>query len=269
VTGPKGADLTGVDMHAHVLRTDAPLVSERHSRPAREANIEEYLALLDGAGLSHGVLAAPSFYGTDNSVLLDALAAAPGRLRGTVSLPVTTDPAQLAALRERGVVGIRLNWSRRHRFPDPSSGPYQRLFAAARDAGLHIEVLIEDEHLPVLADAVLHAGAELVIDHFGLTAGPATPGTAALLRAIETGSAWVKLSAPYRPPSRRLPDVARQLVESAPRRLLWGSDWPWVSHEHDVVRYEECLAHLTALVPDAAVRRAILVDNPSSLLGLS
>ncbi|MEV0261206.1 amidohydrolase family protein [Streptomyces sp. NPDC050617] len=265
--------VTGVDTHAHVLRTDLPLTPDRHSAPARDATVEEYLSLLDSAGLSHGVLTAPSFYGTDNTLLLQALAAAPDRLRGTVSLPAEADPAELHRLRERGVVGVRFNWSRwsrGDRLPDPNAPEYQRLFAAARDADLHVEVLIEDAYLPGFAAAVARTGAELVIDHFGL-AEDAGPGTDAMVRFLEEQRAWVKLSAPYRPPARDLRALTERLLRTAPDRLLWGSDWPWVQHEHDVTGYGACLTALTALtalVPDPAHREAVLTANPGRLLGL-
>ena len=77
-------NIVAVDCHAHVLRCDAPLASDRHSRPRRDCTVEEYLSVLDAHSISHGILTAPSFYGTDNSLLLDALDRAGGRLRGTV-----------------------------------------------------------------------------------------------------------------------------------------------------------------------------------------
>ena len=71
---PSVADgVVGVDAHAHVMRRDAPLAAQRHSAPKRDVTVEEYLAVLDRHGVAHGVLTAPSFYGTDNSLLLAAL----------------------------------------------------------------------------------------------------------------------------------------------------------------------------------------------------
>src|SRR6185436_15057558 len=75
--------VSAVDCHAHVMRRDLPLAPDRHSAPKRDVSVEEYLGELDKHAISHGVLTAPSFYGTDNSLLLSALEAAAGRLRGT------------------------------------------------------------------------------------------------------------------------------------------------------------------------------------------
>jgi len=76
--------ITGVDCHAHIMAVDLPLAPDIHSRPARDVSAEEYLAVLGSHGISHGVLTAPSFYGSNNILLLDALRRYPHQLRGTV-----------------------------------------------------------------------------------------------------------------------------------------------------------------------------------------
>ena len=97
--------VTGVDCHAHVMRRDAPLAKESHSAPLHDAPPNEFVALLDSQGLSHGVLAAPSFYGADNTLLLQALAQCPARLRGTAIVEPDIADADLEKLPAAGVVG--------------------------------------------------------------------------------------------------------------------------------------------------------------------
>src|ERR1700681_4683264 len=121
-------NITAVDCHAHVMRRDAPLAPDRHSAPKRDCAVEEYLSVLDTHGISHGVLTAPSFYGSDNSLLLDALDRAGERLRGTVIVDPNIDRASLLAMGERGAVGVRLNWVRRSTLPDVSAADYRQLF---------------------------------------------------------------------------------------------------------------------------------------------
>src|SRR5258708_30748350 len=94
--GGGSAAIGAVDCHAHVMRRDAPLAPDRHSAPKRDCTVEEYLSVLDANGISHGVLTAPSFYGTDNSLLLDALDRATERLRGTIIVDPGIDRASLA-----------------------------------------------------------------------------------------------------------------------------------------------------------------------------
>jgi predicted TIM-barrel fold metal-dependent hydrolase len=114
--------IAAVDCHAHVMRRDYPLAPDRHSAPRRDVTVDEYLEVLDAHGISHGVLTAPSFYGTDNTLLLAALDAHPQRLRGTVIVDPDVDPAALAAMHARGAVGVA-NWVRRDSLPTSARPP--------------------------------------------------------------------------------------------------------------------------------------------------
>lgn len=265
-----GVGLTGilaVDCHAHVMRRDVPLIAERHSRPARDVPVEEFLEVLDRHGIARGVLTAPSFYGPDNAILLDALRRQPGRLRGTAIIDPEADPG-LDDLERQGVVGIRLNWVRRARLPDIGSAAYRRLFDAVRERDWHVELFLEGEHLPEVLPVIRRSGAKLVLDHFGCpdpVAGVDSAGFRLVLAAVREGNCWVKLSAPYRlrgaDPQRY---VDALLQAGGPDYLLWASDWPWVGHEADCT-YQSCLDWLHAWVPDDAARRLILADVPQRL----
>ena len=261
--------MTGVDTHVHILRVGARLAADRHSAPSRDTTVPELLALLDSRGLSHAVLTAPSFYGQDNSILLEALAQGESRLLGTVAVAPGTSSAELSRLAGAGVCGIRFNLLSRAGTSLAFSSAQQALFARAAEAGLHVELLAEAAAIQALARPVLAAGAVLVLDHFGLAAAADHAARAFVLETLEGGSTWVKLSAPYRLPSfDAAAEWARTLAAHRPDRLLWGSDWPWVSHEHHGYSYPSTLDWLADWVPDEPTRRSILVGNPSRLLGL-
>lgn len=261
----------GVDCHAHVMRVGAKLDPLRHSEPRRDVHVDEFLRLLDAHGLSHGVLTQPSFYGTDNSLVLEALAQAPQRLRGTVIVDPGIAEAELQSLSRRQVVGVRLNWTRRHSRPDVGSASFRAFLARVAAVGLHVEIYLEG---PALAQVLPHlraSGARVVVDHFGApdpALGIACPGFRQLLEGVAAGDTWVKLSAPY-----RLGGVDPQACVDAllgaggPGQLLWASDWPWVSHE-DEHSYAGCLRALEQWVPDKAQRQAILATSPRELMGL-
>jgi predicted TIM-barrel fold metal-dependent hydrolase len=263
-------NITAVDCHAHVMRRDAPLAPDRHSAPKRDCTVEDYLAVLDMHGISHGVLTAPSFYGSDNSLLLDALDRAGGRLRGTVIVDPGIDQAALAAMGERGVVAIRLNWVRRSTLPDVSAGDYRQLFAKVRELDWHVEIYLEGPLLAKILPAVRESGAKVVVDHFGSpdpVQGVACGGFKAVLDGVRAGDTWVKLSAPYRQGGadpRRYVDAL--LEAGGPQQLVWASDWPFVSHE-DEVTYRDCVQGLVDWVPNEVARRIILVDTPAELFG--
>ncbi len=257
-----------IDCHAHVMRRDLPLVSERHSAPLRDVTVDEYLAVQDTHGVSHGVLTAPSFYGTDNTLLLAALDAHPARLRGTAIVAPEIDRATLAGMDRRGVVGIRLNWVRRAALPDVVSAAYRRLFAAVRELGWHVEIFLEGAKLAGVLPRVRECGVKVVLDHFAApdpALGVKDPGFVAALAGVRAGDTWVKLSAPYRlggaDPQRY---VDALLAAGGPGQLVWASDWPFVGHE-STITYAQGVDWIRAWVPDDDARRAILVDTPARL----
>jgi predicted TIM-barrel fold metal-dependent hydrolase len=264
--------MLAIDTHAHVLRRDAPLAAQRHSKPARDAPVEEYLALLDRHRMTHGVLTAPSFYGTDNSLLLDALDRARGRLRGTVIVDPDVAVADLEAMKRRGVAGARFNWIRRASIPDVTDAAYGRLFATLRDLGLHVEIFLEGPKLASVLPVVRGSGARVVLDHIAApdpAQGVSCVGFREALRGVAAGDTWVKLSAPYRLGGADPQGyVDALLAAGGAGQLMWGSDWPFVSHE-DESTYDQALTALASWVPDEQVRRVILGDTPAQLFGFA
>ena len=252
------------------MRRDAPLAPDRHSAPKRDCTVEEFLALLDAHGVSHGVLTAPSFYGADNSLLLDALDRASGRLRGTVIVAPDVDRAALEAMAKRGAVGIRLNWFKRASLPDVASPEYLRLFATVRDLGWHVETYLEGPLLANVLPRIRESGARVVVDHFGSpdpARGVACPGFQRILEGVRAGDTWVKLSASYRQGGADCQRYVDALLDAGgPKQLVWASDWPFVSHE-DHVTYGDCVHDLHRWVPDEAMRHIILAETPAKLFG--
>ena len=265
-----GRTISAVDCHAHVMRRDAPLAPDRHSAPKRDCTVEQYLSVLDAHGISHGVLTAPSFYGSDNRLLLDALDRGGGRLRGTVIVDPGIARESLAAMGERGVVGIRLNWVRRSSLPDAAGADYQRLFAIVRELDWHVEIYLEGPILAGILPIVRASGVNVVVDHFGSpdpAQGVACRGFDAVLDGVRAGDTWVKLSAPYRQGAVEVQRYVDALLDACgPRQLVWASDWPFVSHE-DEITYRDCVKWLADWVPDMATRHIILAETPARLFG--
>ncbi|OAK56623.1 hypothetical protein A3K87_30870 [Variovorax paradoxus] len=266
------AAITAVDSHAHVFVRGLPLAATRRHAPDYDATLDEYLGLLDAHGVSHGVLVQPSFLGTDNRFLIDALHACPERLRGVAVVDPGVDDATLQAMAVAGVCGIRLNLVGMP-LPDFSRPGWRQLFARVRALDWHVELHRESRDLPLAAQAVLDAGCALVVDHFGRPASaPASSdgGFAWLLDAAACGRVWVKLSAAYRnwpvaSEAAAARDAAQALIKAfGPDRLVWGSDWPHTQHR-EIADYAAAHAALADWVPDAAARRRILVETPARL----
>ncbi|MFZ3484782.1 amidohydrolase family protein [Sphingomonas sp. 3-13AW] len=247
-----------VDTHAHVFTRAMPFAREAHSRPDYEYPVEAWLADLDGAGIERGVIAAVSLFDDGDAYTLAALAAH-SRLRATVLAPLDTNRAALRDMRDLGVAGVRLTWRRMAALPDLGAEPWRGFLRRLTDCGMHIELLAGSTQLPILLPKLLDAGVTVVVDHFGVPSREGAKravGTEALLRAIDTGRTWVKLSAGFRLPFEVVAEVAARLLTAGPERLLWGSDAPFVNHEAGTT-YPDTLDLYRVLVPDAQDRATI------------
>ena len=130
------------------------------------------------------------------------------------------------------------------------------------------------EDLGEIVPQILQSGVAVVIDHFGLPDGeidPANSDHRTLLSLLPSEAIWIKLSATYR--SRSTPAQARRSIERLRDayghgdRLVWGSDWPHTRFEAHT-DYDAQFSLMETLLPDAAERRKILIDNPARLFGI-
>lgn len=257
-----------VDTHFHVFKPGAPLNSPRSYTP-QTLTLTDWQHLAAASGIDCGVLVQPSVYGFDNSVLLEALAAAPRHLRGVVVLPPETPLDELKRLDLLGVRGVRINTRNKGGLPFSTVADFAKPLAAL---GWTLQFQVRPGQLPVIAALAPTLGAPVVIDHLGFIP-LGTPETedhvADLQRLLDTGHAYVKLSAPYRLTTgadhSAFAQIAARLVQSHPQRLLWATDWPhtelWADMPDDADLIDEALGWLNI----DAVRQAVLVDNPQSL----
>src|SRR5215831_2697608 len=100
---------SAVDAHAHVFSASAPAVAGARYRPKYGAEARDWRSLWQGAGVTHGVVVQPSFFGSDNREMLDTVAADPDHLRGVAVLSPLADVATLDRFDTQGVRAIRLN----------------------------------------------------------------------------------------------------------------------------------------------------------------
>lgn len=272
----------GCDTHVHIIG-DAdvyPMVTERHYTPG-PASVDQLKTHLASQGLSRAVIVQPSVYGTNNQRLLDALEAMQGQARGIAVLDPSIDTAALQALEARGVRGIRLNLE--------SSGAHsvtalqsalEHWAPRLADLGWHIQVYAPWATTLACAEVIAQLPVPVVLDHFALWPDESCSSTESmtLLRLLELGHIYIKLSGSYRTP---LPDapahiaVSRRLLATRPDRLLWASDWPHTNrepgrHAHAVSRYrdiasEALLQERESWLTTGELQHQVLVDNPQQL----
>ena len=164
-------------------------------------------------------------------------------------------------MKDDGAVGVRFQWRHVKELPDITTPEYRKFFRRVRDLDWHVHINQEAGLLAGPIATLQAIGVKLVIDHFGHPTrgkGAACEGFQAVMRAVDNGRTWVKLSAGYRLESPQVAqDCARALLAHAgPERLLWGSDWPFAGFE-DSMRYEDAIASFRQWVPDANIRRII------------
>ena len=274
------------DCHVHVLGPYAtyPLLGTRPYSPP-EAPLEDVERVMGVLGIDRLVLVQPSVYGTDNRCMLDAMRALGDRVRGVAVIPPEVADTDLEALHAAGVRGVRIN-ARTGRPPaiDALRAAIADTSARLAPLGWHVQLYVPGEYLEGLTPAMQSLPTDFVIDHLGdidLREGARSRARAALLSMVESGRCWVKISGTYRLPGGDDPtlvaDVVRELCELRSDRLLWASDWPHTGgggstrtapmqteplREIDTGALVDMLAEA---VPDAALRRRILVENPARL----
>jgi 2-pyrone-4,6-dicarboxylate lactonase len=264
------------DTHAHIM---GPKDKYEYS-PARiytppDCLLSDYLHMLDTLGVERAVLVQPSVYGTDNTVMLEAMKSAGGRLRGVAVVDEDIAVDDLKALDTAGVRGVRVNIVD---VKDRKAGtlPMAALAELARriaPLGWHMELLMHADEFPGLDETFADFPVEIVLGHLGyLTIGrqPDDAGFQALLRLMKSGRAWVKLTGPYRITSEPLPfpdtvPFAHALLEANKERVIWGTDWPHVMLKGRMPNDGELADVLSSWIPDANVRQQVLVRNPEKL----
>jgi predicted TIM-barrel fold metal-dependent hydrolase len=257
-----------VDSHFHIWRDDLPLIRAAWHKPPTNATAEQALELLDAHGVTFGVIAAASLYGTYNDYVRAALLKH-RRLRATAIADPGMDIYQLEQMKRDGFVGIRFVWSILDETPDIDSDGYRRLLKRVADLDWHVHLTDRPHRIAATIAAVQKAGAKLVIDHLGHMDTPDGingEGFKSILAAIERGRTWAKLSGGFRfhPPVAATQYAAALLRVAGGERLVWGSDWPFAAYE-DTVSYAGTIAALHEWVTDPAVRRQIGGETPLRL----
>jgi predicted TIM-barrel fold metal-dependent hydrolase len=277
---PRGA----CDCHVHIFDParfpyDA---GRRYTPPA--APIEDLRHLQAALQLERVVVVQPSVYGVDNSCTLDAVRELGSRARAVAVIDGSSSAAALDALARSGVRGVRVNLETVGE-SDPAAARRVLRETADQLAGRnwHIQLYTRLSVIAALKDDFARLPFPVVFDHFGgakAELGTSQPGFGDLLALIKSGRAYVKISGAYRI-SDNTPDfpdataLAQALVAANPERVVWGSDWPHPGrgatpttlappYPIDDGRVFNLLAKW---VPQAALRKKILVDNPARLYG--
>jgi len=272
------------DSHFHVFgpADRYPYGSDLRYAPPL-APLESFLALSRRMGFERFVFVQPSAHGRAHTCMLDAmreLAAESGDVcRGIVDVDEDIPDAELARLNAAGVRGARINVSpvkqREAGFAAKLLPRIKRLDARCAEIGWQLDFLLPGWLTDELLDRIARLKTRHTLAHMGMFLardGAGQPGFRRLLEHLKhgQGKTWVKLTGVYRmsvaPGFADAALHARALIEAAPDRMIWGSDYPHLSFA-DKVGSVELFNVFGRWAPDEALRRKILVDNPARLFG--
>ena len=279
-TLPPGA----CDTHAHVFGPPDifPYSDDRRYTPPA-APIEHYQNMQRITGLSRVVFVTPTAHGYDNSVVLNAIARLGESARGIANIKSTFGDAALDALSEGGMRGARFH------LMDDRPGSEEHLaehLPRLQERGWILDLHVDPKDLVHHEKFIRRLPVVTIIDHMARVRGAdgvGQPAFSLLLDLLKDERFWVKLcsfdkisAVPKAHVEGSLPFMdmvpfAQAVIEVAPDRVIWGSDWP---HGNTFtpgrVPNEGDLLDLLAIVaPDAAQRKCILVDNPARLFGFA
>jgi 2-pyrone-4,6-dicarboxylate lactonase len=236
---PTGA----VDAHCHVFGPGAefPYAPERKYTPC-DASKQQLFALRDRLGFSRNVIVQATCHGADNRAMADACLASGGKARGVATVKRSVTDNELQALHQAGVRGVRFNFVKRL----VDFTPKDELLEIAnrvKALGWHVVIYFEAVDLPELWDFFTALPTTVVVDHMGrpnVDKALDGPEFALFMKFMsEHQNVWSKVSCPERlsiqgpkalnGEQNAYQDVipfARQVVETFPDRVLWGTDWP-------------------------------------------
>jgi predicted TIM-barrel fold metal-dependent hydrolase len=265
---PPGA----TDAHCHVFGPAAkfPYAPGRRYTP-EDAPKKMLRALHDHLGVERSVIVQASCHGSDNAAMLDCIASDPKRYRGVAIVDDTFTDKEYDTLHAAGVRGVRFNFVK-HLGGAPDMAVFDCVMDRIKGRGWHVVLHLDAPDIIPLTPMIKKLPLPFVVDHMGRVPakdGVDQPPLRALLELSRLENCWIKVCGAERismPPYDAAVPIARALVQAAPERVLWGTDFPHPNATH--VADE---AHLVDLVPqyaqDALAQQRLLVDNPAKLYG--
>jgi 2-pyrone-4,6-dicarboxylate lactonase len=261
-----------VDTHVHVFDNAYPLDPARGYTPP-ESNLDDLRHLHSVLGIDRVVFTQPSIYGVDNSAIVDGMtklnAETSDRARAVIACGLDISDDELAAFDAIGVRGVRLNTDNLGGMPiEMDQVPL--LCDRIQHLGWHIEFLFPGRDIVDLMPVFTSLTVPMSIGHFAYQKavdGTDTPGFRALLELARAGNTWIKISGANRvsrtdlPPYDDVAPMAHALLEAAPDRIMWGTDWPHPNKYEVNPNDGDLIDAAGDWVTDADLRQRVFVDN--------
>jgi predicted TIM-barrel fold metal-dependent hydrolase len=265
------------DTHCHIFGPPDrfPYAETRRYTPPA-APLEHYLHMLDAIGVERGIVVQPNAHGTDNRVSLDAIRRGGGRLRGVGRIDDATTDRDIEDMHAGGIRGIRFEFVQ-GRAGSADIPLFERMIERIRPFGWHVELHVDPDVLIEYAAWFRALDVVSVVDHYArlqVADGLDQPAFRLLLELMARDNYWVKISGadqrttgPW--PYSGVVPFAHALIEAAPDRVIWGTNWPHsnIFEPGRTPNDGRLLDLMVQFAPDEAARSRILVDNPARLFG--
>lgn len=267
--------LNACDCHLHIY--DARFAQSADAAALPElATVNEYRLLQKRLGTSRAVIVTPRNYGVENNVTLDAIAQLGfDRTRGVAVLRSDVSDATLKALDAGGIRGVRFSlFTPKH--AAASFDMVEPLAARIAKLGWHLQLHWTADQIVEHEAMLKRLPTTIVFDHMTRLPQPLGlkhPAVKIVEHLLAQGRTWIKLSGAYLDSQvgeagefLDIDSVARHWIALAPKRLVWGSDWP---HPTEAIKPNDAnmLDMLARWTTERSVIEQILVNNPSELYG--
>jgi len=263
------------DSHCHVFGPGHkfPYAPDRNYTPP-DAPVEKIRELHSLLGVERAVLVQASCHGTDNRAMLDAISSSGGAYRGVAIVDENFSEGDLQNLHEGGIRAARFNFVK-HLGGMPDLQILKRVVEKIKPLGWHLVLHFDAEDIPEFEPLIRSIPIPMIIDHMGRVKtadGTNQPPFRLLLELMANENYWVKVCGAERisstgPPFTDAVPFANALIEAAPDRVLWGTDWP----HPNIARHMPNDGDLIDLIPlftsDPIFQKKILVENPARLYG--
>ena len=265
------------DAHCHIFGpADVyPYAPDRTYTPP-DAPLSRFKQLQRTLGLERAVLVNASCHGNDNTVILDAIAQSRGKYRGVANVDESITDADLERLHEGGIRGIRFNFVQ-HLGGTPDLDVFDELVQRVKPLGWHVVLHFDAADLVAFRDMLRKLPVPFIVDHMGRV--PTKDGLEQmpfkiLLETARMENCWVKICGAERissmgPPFTDAVPFAQALLETAPDRVLWGTDWPHPNIKKHMPNDGDLVDLIPLYMPDAELQRRVLVANPERLYGFT
>lgn len=238
------------------------------------ATVADYQALQKWLSLERVVVTQPNAYQFDNRAILQGVAEiGQENARAVVVVAPDATDAQIEELHAQGARGARIM-----QLPGGAVGidKLAEVEERIRAFGWHLMVQFNGREIDSYIDTLKAIKTDYIIDHIGKFMPPVAANDSRvdqIVNLLERGNAWIKICAGYEaslsggPTYTDVGPIAKRLIQHAPERVIWGTNWPHVGVPRE--QFPDDAEQLDVLLhwADERIRQKILVDNPAALYG--